>query len=62
MHNSETIYTVSKDGKGDFKTIQEAVNAVEDKLDSKTKIIIRKGIYREKNNCSCSQRGYLFRR
>lgn len=48
MHNSETIYTVSKDGKGDFKTIQEAVNAVEDKLDSKTKIIIRKGIYREK--------------
>ncbi len=46
--NSETIYTVSKDGKSDFKTIQEAVNAAGEKLDSKTKIIIRKGTYREK--------------
>lgn len=48
IHNSETIYTVSKDGKGDFKTIQEAVNQVEDNLNSKTKILIKKGTYREK--------------
>jgi len=48
MNNSETIYTVSKDGKGDFKTVQEAVNAAENNLDSTTKIIIKKGIYREK--------------
>lgn len=47
-NNSEKIYTVSKDGNGDFKTVQEAVNAVEDKLGSKTKIFIKKGIYREK--------------
>ncbi len=46
--NSEKVYTVSQDGKGDFKTIQEAVNAVEDDLNSKTKIIIKEGIYREK--------------
>jgi len=46
--NSEKIYTVSKDGKGDFRTVQEAVNAAEDNLDSKTKIIIKKGTYREK--------------
>lgn len=46
--DSEKIYTVSQDGKGDFKTIQEAINVVEDKLDSKTKIIIKKGTYREK--------------
>ncbi len=46
--DSEKVYTVSQDGKGDFKTIQEAINIVEDKLDSKTKIIIKKGAYREK--------------
>lgn len=46
--NSEKIYTVSKDGKGDFRTVQEAVNAVEDNLNFKTKIIIKKGTYREK--------------
>ncbi|SIN83060.1 pectinesterase [Epilithonimonas zeae] len=48
IHNSEKVYTVSKDGREDFKTIQEAVNAVEDRFESKTKIIIKKGIYREK--------------
>jgi pectinesterase len=46
--DSEKIYTVSQDGKRDFKTVQEAINAVEDKLDAKTKIIIKKGTYREK--------------
>ncbi|WP_312766106.1 pectinesterase family protein [Epilithonimonas sp.] len=46
--DSEKIYTVSQDEKGDFKTIQEAINIVEDKLDAKTKIIIKKGTYREK--------------
>ncbi len=48
MRNSETIYTVSKDGKGDFRTVQDAVDSAEDNLNSKTRIIIRKGIYREK--------------
>ena len=48
MRNSERIYTVSKDGKGDFRTVQDAVDSAEDNLNSKTRIIIRKGIYREK--------------
>jgi len=46
--NSEKIYTVAKDGTGDFKTVQEAINAVEDGLQTTTKIFIKKGTYREK--------------
>ncbi len=45
--NSEKIYIVSKEGKSDFKTIQEAISAAGDTHFS-TKIIIKKGIYREK--------------
>ncbi len=48
IHDSEKIYTVSKDGKGDFKTIQEAVNAAGNNWNDRTKIIVRKGAYREK--------------
>ncbi|MPS74464.1 MAG: pectin esterase [Chryseobacterium sp.] len=44
----EKVYTVSQDGNGDFKTVQDAVNAVEDGLDTRTKIFIKKGTYREK--------------
>jgi len=60
MNNSETIYTVSKEGKGDFKTFQEAVDAAENDLDSKTKIIIRKGIYREKIIVPATKGAILF--
>lgn len=60
MNNFETIYTVSKEGKGDFKTIQEAVDAAENDLDSKTKIIIRKGIYREKIIVPATKGAILF--
>ncbi|MGC4129159.1 MAG: pectinesterase family protein [Bergeyella sp.] len=39
---------VAQDGSGDFKTVQQAVNAADDNLSSKTKIFVKKGIYREK--------------
>lgn len=45
---SDRTIVVSKDGKADFKTIQEAINSVENNSERKTKIIIRPGTYREK--------------
>ncbi|MHA4739027.1 pectinesterase family protein [Dyadobacter sp. MSC1_007] len=44
----EQKFTVAQDGSGDFKTIQEAVNAVRDHSERKAVISIKKGIYREK--------------
>ncbi len=41
-------FTVAKDGSGDFKTIQEAVNGVRDWSEVQVPIYIKKGIYREK--------------
>jgi pectinesterase len=41
-------FTVAKDGSGDFKTIQEAVNAVRDLSQQQVSIHIKKGIYHEK--------------
>lgn len=40
--------TVAKDGSGNFKTIQEAVNAVRDLSEVKVSIYIKNGFYREK--------------
>jgi len=53
--DSEKVYTVSQDGKGDFKTVQDAVNAVGDELNIKTKIFIKKGTYREKITISATK-------
>lgn len=42
-------FVVAKDGSGDFMTVQEAVNAVPDfRKASRTTILIRKGVYKEK--------------
>ena len=41
-------FTVAQDGSGDFRTIQEAVNAVRDLSQQRVVIRIKKGIYREK--------------
>lgn len=41
-------FTVAQDGSGQFKTIQEAVNAVRDLSQQQVKIFIKKGVYREK--------------
>ncbi|HET8827789.1 MAG TPA: pectinesterase family protein [Pelobium sp.] len=41
-------YTVAQDGSGDFKTIQEAVNAVRDHSQQTVTIHIKNGVYHEK--------------
>jgi pectinesterase len=41
-------FRVAQDGSGDFKTIQEAVNAVRDLSQQRVTISIKAGIYREK--------------
>ena len=43
-----TSFTVAKDGSGNFKTIQEAVNAVRDLSQVQVKIFIKNGTYSEK--------------
>lgn len=40
--------TVSKDGKGDYTTVQEAINAIKDNNTAVTTIYIRNGVYKEK--------------
>ncbi|KMQ68601.1 pectin esterase [Chryseobacterium sp. FH2] len=45
--NNKTII-VSKDGKGNFTTVQQAIDAIENGSSSKTKILIKAGIYKEK--------------
>lgn len=47
MNEGKTII-VSKDGKGNFTTIQEAINSVEEGKIIRTKIIVKPGTYREK--------------
>ena len=42
------IFTVAKDGSGDYKTVQEALNAVPVKNKKPFSIIIKNGIYKEK--------------
>jgi pectinesterase len=42
--------TVSKDGNGDFKTIQEAIDAVSENNSTRVVINIKNGIYKEKIN------------
>ena len=41
-------FTVAKDGTGNFKTVQEAINAVPDFRKNQTTIFIKNGIYKEK--------------
>ncbi|MBO9615102.1 MAG: alpha/beta hydrolase fold domain-containing protein [Dyadobacter sp.] len=44
----EQQFTVAADGSGDFRTIQEAVNAVRDHSQIRATIHVKNGIYREK--------------
>jgi len=41
-------FTVAQDGSGDFKTVQEAINAVPDMRANRTFILIKPGTYKEK--------------
>lgn len=47
MNEVKTII-VSKDGKGNFTTIQQAINSVEEGKTIRTKIIVKPGTYKEK--------------
>lgn len=47
---------VARDGSGDFKTVQEAINAVPDFRNATTVIFIKNGVYKEKLNLSASKR------
>lgn len=44
----ERHFTVAQDGSGDFKTVQEAINAVPDFRKVQTVIFIKNGVYKEK--------------
>lgn len=46
--NYPTSFTVAQDGSGDFRTIQEAVNAFRDLSQVRVKVFIKKGVYHEK--------------
>lgn len=47
--NSDYHFVVAQDGTGDFRTVQEAVNAVPDfRKGGPTRILVKKGVYKEK--------------
>ncbi len=48
MPKDSCHYVVAKDGSGDFKTVQEAIDAVPDFRKKVTRIYICKGVYKEK--------------
>lgn len=49
ISNSDYHFVVAQDGTGDFRTVQEAVNAVPDfRKGGPTRILIKKGVYKEK--------------
>lgn len=56
--NLDTKYdfVVAQDGTGNFKTVQEALNAVPDFRKVTTTIFIKKGVYKEKLNLSASKK------
>lgn len=53
-------FVVDPDGSGDFRTVQEAINAVPDFRKNETKIFIRKGTYREKLVLATSKTNVTF--
>lgn len=48
-------FIVAQDGSGDFRTIQEAFNAVPDFRKKQTRILLRKGTYKEKLTLATSK-------
>ncbi len=53
-------FVVDPDGSGDFRTVQEAINAVPDFRKNETKIFIRKGTYKEKLVLATSKTNVTF--
>lgn len=56
IRNSKYDFVVATDGSGDFKTVQEAINAVPDFRKIPTTIFIKNGTYKEKLNLSASKK------
>jgi pectinesterase len=57
---SDYHFIVAADGSGDFRTIQEAINAVPDYRKNETKIFIKKGVYKEKLMLATSKTNVTF--
>lgn len=53
-------FVVSADGTGNFRTVQEAINAIPDFRKNETVIFIRKGIYKEKLVLAGSKTNVVF--
>lgn len=53
-------FVVAKDGSGDFKTVQEAINAVPDFRKNVTSVFIKKGVYMEKLTLPASKTSVSF--
>ena len=51
---------VACDGTGDFRTVQEAINAVPDFRNEETRIFIKKGVYKEKLTLPASKNKVTF--
>ena len=56
----EYQFVVATDGSGDFRTVQEAINAVPDFRKNETKIFIKKGNYKEKLILAGSKTNVVF--
>ncbi|MDO8929829.1 MAG: pectinesterase family protein [Bacteroidota bacterium] len=57
---SDYHFVVATDGSGDFKTVQEGINAVPDFRKNETRIFIKKGIYKEKLVLAGSKTNVVF--
>lgn len=57
---SDYHFVVSTDGTGDFRTVQEAINAVPDFRKNETRIFIKNGIYKEKLVLAGSKTNVVF--
>lgn len=53
-------FVVAHDGSGDFKTVQEAINAVPDFRKNRTTIFIKNGVYKEKLILAASKTNVSF--
>ncbi len=53
-------FVVASDGSGDFRTVQEAINAVPDFRKNETRIFIKKGTYKEKLILAGSKTNVVF--
>ncbi|MCH5600226.1 pectinesterase family protein [Niabella ginsengisoli] len=53
-------FVVAKDGSGDFKTVQDAINAVTDSSEKETIIFIKSGVYKEKLTLAASKMNVTF--